>query len=232
MDSYPIAWEQQKILLAIPVYNEAPFLSGLLEATIKYAPKTNILLINDGSIDNTKQIIDYHAVSCIEHSENSGKGDSLISAIRYAQQRQYNWLITMDGDGQHDPQHLLQFIQAIEIDNCDIIIGHRQRRDKNMPWSRQLSNGITSILISLLNGGTRIHDTQCGFRALKLNCIDPTQYRKGGFQLESEMLLVLGKKGYKIIEIPISTIYGDEHSNIDIYKDTFKFIVLLLRYLW
>ncbi len=189
-------------------------------------------VVDDGSTDNTCQVVKKISnVRILTHSQNAGKGKALLSAINYAQKQKFRWIITMDGDGQHSPKHLKDFIHLIEKGGANLILGNRISRNSSMPFHRQLSNGITSIIISLFNGSKRIRDSQCGYRAIDLNYIKPSLYIEPGFQFESEILLNLSKTDCKIIELDIETKYGKESSSIHLFKDTLKFIRLIFRHL-
>ncbi|MBN2356295.1 glycosyltransferase family 2 protein [candidate division KSB1 bacterium] len=231
MTDWERTWKREKILLAVPVYNEERALAEVLSALCHMVPRQNILLVNDGSTDQSQNIINAHQLQYIKNDVNCGKGSALLQAVRFARANRFRWLITMDGDGQHDPGHLKDFVKAIQRNSADLIIGVRQQKKRSMPRLRQMSNGISSVLISLLIGRNRIHDTQCGYRAVRLARINIPDYRETGFQFESELLLRLGRS-ITIIQVPIATHYGSERSKIRNWADSFKFIRLLLRYIW
>ena len=221
-----------KILIALPVYNEAKFIENLLFEISKYAPKRDILVVDDGSTDGTGEIVTRAGAQTIRHQQNKGKGAAILTALFFAKHHGYDWVICMDGDGQHDPAHLSDFFRQIEHGDATLILGNRIRRTIAMPLHRRLSNGITSILISLVAGGTRIHDSQCGYRAINARDVNLLALKEGGFQLESEILIQLSRKGGKIRETRINTIYGSESSSIHLVADTLRFIRLILRYFW
>ncbi|NOY58633.1 MAG: glycosyltransferase family 2 protein, partial [Calditrichaeota bacterium] len=170
-----------------------------------------------------------HGVMSIVHPENQGKGASLKSAFRFAQRNGFDWVITMDGDGQHPVESIQNFIDAIREDKADLILGHRIARKGVMPVHRQMSNGITSVLVSIFAGNYRLHDSQCGFRAVRMSSFKPLSCSENGFQFESEMILRMGKGGCRFYEIPIETVYGQEKSSINIFIDTIKFVKLILK---
>ncbi len=217
------------VLLVIPVYNEERFIEELLAGVCQVVKLENILIVNDGSTDNTSAIISRLPVRVLAHSKNHGKGAALLSAIRYAKKNQYRWIITMDGDGQHHTGQINDFLLAIQDDKADLILGNRQNRGAKMPVHRILSNGITSTILSLCSGMQRIRDSQCGFRAVRLKCLEPDIYQETGFQFESEMILRLGKQKCRFHEIPVETSYGSESSSIHLVKDTVKFIILVIK---
>ena len=217
------------VLIVLPVFNEAEYIEKLFFEVSKYINKNNILVVNDGSSDNSGNVIKRLPVRYIEHTHNLGKGAALLTGLNYAKNAGYQWVITLDGDGQHQPRYISDFLRQINQNNADIILGNRQNRTKKMPAHRILSNGITSIIISLCAGLTRIHDSQCGYRACRLACIDPKIFSEQGFQFESEMILRLGKSGCSIVEIPIETKYDNESSSINLIGDTLKFIKLVFK---
>ena len=116
------------VMVAIPVYNEARHLRGVLAEVRRYAER--ILVIDDGSTDQTSDILaDIDAVSVIRHGQNLGYGQSLIDAFNYAICHQMDWLITMDCDGQHEPESIPAFLAAAGDGDCDIVSGSRYLTD-------------------------------------------------------------------------------------------------------
>jgi glycosyltransferase involved in cell wall biosynthesis len=218
-----------RVLIAIPAYNEALFLQSLLFEIQKYVPKENILVVNDGSSDGTDGILAKLDVKVIKHSSNLGKGAALSSAFCWGQEYRYDWIIALDGDGQHPPKHLPFFLDEINKDQADMILANRVARKKRMPFHRILSNGITSIIVSLCAGNSRVHDSQCGFRAIRLSAVKSKECSYNGFQFESELIMRLGKKGCKFKELAIETCYGKEKSSINLFGDTCKFIALVVK---
>ena len=218
-----------KTLIAIPAFNEELFLKAVLLDIFTQVDKENVLVIDDGSTDNTSRVATEMGVGLITHRRNLGKGEAILSAIRYAVESGYKWILTLDGDGQHSPVWIRDFRVLIETDRYDVILGNRMDRTRSMPLHRFLSNGVTSIIVSLCAGNQRIHDSQCGFRAWRVSCVDPEDYFSSGFQFETEMLLRTGKAAYRIGEVAISTHYGRENSSMQLFADTLRFILLVLK---
>ncbi|NIA30366.1 MAG: glycosyltransferase [Actinobacteria bacterium] len=219
----------ENVLLAIPAYNEELLLESLLFDIERQFPDLKILVVNDGSTDDTAKIIAAHKTMSISHSVNRGKGASLKSAFRFGKKNGFDWVITMDGDGQHPVESIHDFLTAIRADKADLILGHRVARKGTMPIHRQISNGITSVVLSICAGNDRLHDSQCGFRAVRINSFDFSSCSENGFQFESEMILRMGKIGRRFYEIPIDTVYGQEKSSINLFSDTIKFIKLIFK---
>lgn len=221
----------QRILIAIPVFNEAKFIGRVLDELSAAAPNIPILVVNDGSTDGTAEIVKKYDVRYLEHQQNCGKGEAIQTAFSFARQQKFGWIIFLDGDRQHPPYTIVDFVEEINKNRSDVVLGNRRIRSVNMPFHRVLSNGMTSILISLC-AGQRIYDSQCGYRAVRVAKMSSINFVSSGFQVESEMLLKLSKAGAFLTHVPIETIYGDESSSIHLVADTLKFIKLILSCLW
>jgi len=208
--------DNERILITLPVFNEALHL-GQLITDLRKVTDLDILVIDDGSEDDTPAVLQRVGVSCLRHDRNYGKGEALA--------------ITMDGDGQHDPAALPVFIRTIRSHQTDFYIGWRQGRGGIMPPLRQISNGLSSVLLSLF-AGARFHDAQCGFRAYRTALPGLDACREQGFQYESELLLRLGRLDLRVDEIPIATRYIGSSSRIRYLRDTLAFLRLLWRSLW
>lgn len=193
-----------------------------------HVPAECVLVVDDGSTDETAQVVEELSVPVLCQSENRGKGDALTRAFRYVRRTGGEWVITLDGDGQHDPADLDQFFRCIDSGDYDAVIGNRHDRSR-MPLLRRISNGATSVVLSLCSGNQRIEDSQCGFRAFRVDKIPFNFLKSRRFQFESEILLRMGKMGCRFAQVPISTRYGDESSSIRPISDTVRFIVLVIK---
>ena len=220
-----------KILITLAAFNEEKYIGRVLQDISATVPNIPILVVNDGSTDDTTPVAQNYDVSIVEHQHNCGKGEAIKTAFSFAQKSGFDWIIFLDADGQHPPKYLADFIKTIKTNRADVVLGNRQARKNDMPFHRQLSNGITSILISLC-AGQRILDSQCGYRGVRVATMRAIQLESHGFQVESEMLLKLGKTGARFEHVHIDTIYGDESSSINLVADTLKFIKLILKSLW
>jgi dolichol-phosphate mannosyltransferase len=155
-----------KTLVAIPVYNEAVYIEAIISEVLKY--NDNILIINDGSIDETSVLLKHHKqVQVITHKINQGYGQSLIDAFEYAKNNGYDWVITMDCDHQHQPLCIPQFLDRIIKSKFDIVSGSRyllHTNIENVPPDRlRINRQITALLNSILK--INITDAFCGFKA-------------------------------------------------------------------
>ena len=137
-------------------------------------------------------------------------------------------LITMDADRQHDYTELPKFIEEFKKNRADIVVGNRMSDTRNMPFVRLYTNRITSFFTSLFLS-CRISDTQSGYRLIRTEVLRNINLLTSNFETESEVLIKAGRKGFRIKEIPIKTIYlPNARSKIRPLKDTLKFIRLIL----
>ena len=216
----------------IPAYNEERNLKRLLDELKSYVDKGRIIVVDDGSKDNTRIIAEESGVCVISHKNNLGKGEALRRGFKEAVKRNVSWIIVMDSDFQHQPGDIPRFLKKAGEGNVDIILGSRMNNIKDMPFHRILSNKITSFLISL-RIGQKVEDSQCGFRIIRKNVIEEISLKKSHFSLESELLLKAGLKNFKIESVRIETIYNNSKSNINPLRDTLEFIfVFISSFFW
>ena len=208
-----------KSLIVIPCYNHGHLCDSLISKIIN----KDILIIDDGSYvhyipNNSKNI------SILRNNINMGKGYSIKKAASYAIENNYENILVIDADLQHDPKYIDNFLKNTDF---DLVYGRRCFSNE-MPLTRRVSNTITSFLISLITK-QKIEDTQCGYRLYNLNLFKDFNSNEDGYQFESEILLKKINKKSKIKSVQISTIYNDSKSHINNFIDTYKFIKLILR---
>ena len=148
-------------------------------------------------------------------------------AFAVAARDKYSAVLTIDADLQHPPHHLPEFIAA----DGDIVIGTRTFTLRIMPLSRVVTNFLTSIIISIWSGCI-IHDSQSGYRLLKVSLLSQLAMRSGRYDFESELLFRAGKLPIRVRDVPIETIYEGSASYINPMHDTLRFIRLIWQRLW
>ena len=216
-----------KVCVLIPSYNVAKTIGGIVRE-IK-ALGLDAIVIDDGSTDNTQKIASENGALVMRHINNLGKGASLKEGFDFIlRMTNFDTVIIMDGDGQHNPRDVKKFISRAHEYNDDIIIGNRMVITKNMPFVRLATNKFMSFLLSV-TCKQRIPDTQCGFRLIKRKVLKNLKLESNKYDLESEMLIKASKLNFKIASVPIETIYKGELSRIDPIKDTFRFVNLFVR---
>jgi glycosyltransferase involved in cell wall biosynthesis len=216
-----------KVAVLIPAYNEEERLRSVLEG-IHYVERTNVIVVDDGSMDRTQAVAREAGVVVLHHPQNRGKGAALRTGFEYIRRHGFDAVITIDADGQHDPAYIPQFVSRAEATNADIIIGDRPRTIGTMPTLRSIVNFLTSMVASLLARAC-IRDTQSGYRLIRTRLLDKIQLTTTRFQTESEILIRASRHGYTINSVPIDTIYRGERSYISPVIDTVRFIRLSIR---
>lgn len=218
-----------KACVIIPAYNEAKKIEEVLRQIRNQ--NLELIVIDDGSQDNTSLIAKKNGAIVLENLKNEGKGASLIKGFDYALSKNFEAVITMDGDGQHRPEDIANFIRQAENSDSAVFVGNRMLETKNMPWIRIATNRFMSRLISRLTK-QEIPDSQCGFRLIKKRALEKIRLSTLKFEIESEVLIKAARLGFKIESVPIKTIYAQEKSQINPFIDTLRFIRFIAREIW
>jgi len=223
--------DRNNTAVIIPAFNEGIKIGKVIEGVRRQGiPPENIIVVDDGSSDRTAREASARGAYVIEHQRNMGKGAALSSGFREAASRQnLSAVITIDADGQHNPDLIPDFIRMFRETESDIIIGDRMHDIADMPLIRKLTNRATSAVISAL-ARNRIRDSQSGYRLLSLKLLrQMDDMDSSHYDAESEILIRAGRAGAIISSIPIDTIYLDEKSSINPIIDTVRFISLVAR---
>ncbi len=220
-----------KIAILIPAYNEVDNIKNTLK-NIDFN-MGDIIVVDDGSTDNTGEIAKQEGVTVLRHPYNMGKGRAHRTGFKYiSNNSSYDYLIAMDADGQHSPEEILLFEERINENKEDLIIGTRKLSLKDMPLLRYFTNFTTSFFVSLLCG-KRVKDSQSGFRAIRTEVVKKVPLSTSRFQTESELTIKAARLGYKIGFLSIKTIYQKNGvSYIHPLKDTIRFILLAISSFW
>ncbi len=203
-----------RVLVTIPVYNEEQYVNRVLDKVRRYAD--DILVIDDGSTDQTPMLLSGQPVDVIRHAQNRGYGQCMIDAFRWAICYRYDWLITMDCDEQHEPESLADFYRAMETNSADVVSGsrylnsftHDEEADSQPPADRQ---AINCILTQLVNQrlGLGITDAFCGFKAYRVASLGGLDLHETGYAFPLQFWVHAAAKGLKVTEIPVRLIYND-----------------------
>jgi glycosyltransferase involved in cell wall biosynthesis len=218
------AREPQKILALIPANNEARHISGVVSRAGQHLP---VLVVDDGSIDETAALAAGAGAEVFSQFPNQGKGNALMAGIRLALEKGYDAIITLDGDGQHDPDEIPLFIDAYLSTRPDLIIGKRDF--SKMPPVRRVSNTIGRYMLSWALGQS-IPDNQSGYRLISRRLAkESLAYQESGFEFEVEMVIRCVHLGYGLTWVPIRTIYGDEKSHITPFRHVVNYFRVTLH---
>ena len=201
----------KKTWVIIPDYNESKNISDVIKKVKKYSH--NIIVVDDGSNDNTYEIAKKNSVIVIKHIINLGKGAAVKTGCDFALKKGAKKLILIDSDGQHNPSEIHKFLKALE--EVDIVFGYRQF-NKKMPFVFKFGNNSINFVTKMLYG-VNLRDTQCGYRALTTKAYKKARWKSNDYSMESEMIANIGKRHLKYKEIPIQTIYSDKYKGTTIF---------------
>lgn len=220
-----------KTAAVVPAYNAARHLPSVIEDIARHIPKERIIVVDDGSSDDTRGTARSAGADVVVHEINQGKGAALCSGGKRAIELGMDYIITLDADGQHNPDEIPLFIDHAERTGADIIVGNRMDDRQDMPFIRVFANTSTSWFVSL-RSGTKIPDSQNGYRMLKTWIFDKIEFVTTRYDTESEILIKAAGMGGKIESIPVETIYGEETSSVNPFIDTLRFFRMVGRSLF
>jgi glycosyltransferase involved in cell wall biosynthesis len=216
-----------KLLAIIPAFNADSYLTNVIDSLKTYT--ADILVVDDGSTDETANIALARRVDVISHPVNKGKGAALKTGFTHALEYGYDAVITLDSDGQHSPSYIPDFIAAYQRTGADLIIGSRKDDMADMPWDRRLSNWLTSSTLSLLLK-LPIEDSQCGYRFITADLLRSLNLKSDRFQLETEIIIKAVQHNFKVRFVPIKVIYGRRFpSSMNRLVDTLRWITMVLE---
>lgn len=205
----------------IAAYNEERHIKNVIKDVEKYVDK--VIVVDDGSKDNTKALAHEAGAIVLNHVVNLGKGAALKTGCEYALQNNAEAIITIDADTQHNPRDIPRFLKA--LDNCDVILSYR-KYSKAMPQILKFGNMFINKTIKFLYG-IEIRDSQCGYRAFTAEAYKKIRWKASDYSIESEMIAKIGKYKLPYKEIPIETIYSDKYKGTTVI-DGIKIVLNLL----
>jgi len=212
-----------KILVLIPAYNEFSSIASVVTAARRYLP---VLVVDDGSSDATAECARLAGAEVLSQKPNQGKGAALRCGFQRPLEGGYEAVLTLDGDGQHDPQEIPSFLEAARLRPVGLIIGERDF--SRMPSVRRLANSLGRACLSLALGQP-VRDNQSGYRLISRPVMQAMlESSEQGFEFEVEMVAVCLHLGLQLGWVPIQTIYQGEKSHIRPWRHVINF----LRVVW
>ena len=205
--SYPEPLPQApKTLIIIPAYNEGKNIGAVLDGIQKYFPEIPILVINDGSSDNTETIAQQHNAEVISLPCNSGYGVALQTGFLYAVKNNYSLVVQMDSDGQHDPENIAVLLEEAQKDDCDVVIGSRfiGKAHYKTSFARHAGMLLFGTIASIICR-QKVTDPTSGFQVLKSRAIEliasdeyPPDYP------DADFIILMNRNGFKIKEVSVT----------------------------
>jgi glycosyltransferase involved in cell wall biosynthesis len=214
------------LIAIIPSYNEEKNIRFVVERVKKYVDK--VVVIDDGSRDMTSVEAERGGAMVYKNEENLGKADAMKVGFSYAINFGADAILTIDGDGQHNPDDIPKFIEKLN-QGFDLVVGARKFATPKMPAIRIFANSFSSFL-STLACKTKILDSQSGYRIIKKELVEKVKFESKRYEMETEMLIKAARCGFKIGFVEIDTIYRVEaKSKINQILDPLRFVLLVLR---
>ncbi|MGH8751625.1 MAG: glycosyltransferase family 2 protein [Burkholderiales bacterium] len=212
--------------VVIPAYNEAATLRDVANRALLQLSR--VIVVDDGSTDGSAQVLEGLPVTLLSHAQNLGKAASLWDGMQHALEAGAEAVITLDGDGQHEPEDIARLIEAFQQHPQAIIIGARLHDWQKIPIARYCANRFANFWIAWA-AGCPIADSQSGFRvypAELLRALNIAHGKSAGFVFESEILIEAGRRGVASVAVPVRAIYSSHarpshfHEVVDIARIT------------
>ena len=202
-------FDSLRCCVLIPTYNNSATLKRVLGEVQHYT--SNIIVVNDGSTDKTSAILEeFDQLEVINLIKNQGKGNALKTGFKKAAELGYDHAISMDSDGQHFPDDLPVFIDALEARTPDdpelLVIGSRQMDDPSVPQKSSFGNRCSSFWF-WVETGVKLQDTQCGYRLYPLKTVNELELYTSRFELEIEVIVKAAWDGVEVKNLPVKVLY-------------------------
>jgi glycosyltransferase involved in cell wall biosynthesis len=196
------------VVVAIPAYNEAAVIGAVVRSIPGRigAMEVRTLVVDDGSTDDTAAVARASGAEVVRHIVNLGVGAATRTGLRAAKAMGADVVVTLDGDGQHDPEEIPALVQCLVDNNYDVVIGSRILQPKGMPPSRFAANLLLNAITFVVYGKV-VSDSQSGFKAFSRSALDIIELDAAGYEICSEIIgeIVRNRLNYK--SLPIKAVY-------------------------
>lgn len=209
----------KNIWILIPAYNEERVIADVI-TEIKAAGYQNIVVVDDGSNDQTYEVAKKTGVTVLRHRLNRGKGAATKTSIEAAKLLGANIIVTMDGDGQHNPADIESLIAPIRDGHCDVVLGTRLKNPRGMPWYKIIQNWIGNAIVWYIYG-LWVSDSQSGFRAYSRHASEVINTKTDRYEYDGEVIREIYKYKLKYREVPIEVRYT-KYSMGKLHKQSFE----------
>jgi glycosyltransferase involved in cell wall biosynthesis len=201
---------QPQLAIVIPARNEARRLPAVLEGirSMSGLPLLRVVVIDDGSTDQTSQVARQAGALVARHRINLGKGAALLTGVELAVWTGAPWILCMDADGQHLASDIPLLLEPL-AQGAELVCGYR-RFSRSMPGTARFGNVLLSAAVARLFG-FHIRDTQCGMRAFRADVVERIRWRATDYAVETEMLVAAARAHLRVAEVQISTVYHDRY---------------------
>jgi glycosyltransferase involved in cell wall biosynthesis len=217
---------RMKIVVVIPAFNEEKHIAAVVLTALKSSDA--VLVCDDGSTDMTGEIAEKLGAVVVHHETNLGKGVALKDLFRYANDAGADIVVTLDGDGQHDPRQIPLLTKPITDGTADIVIGSRFLKENPIPNHRRLGDGVLNTLTNAVSH-EKLTDTQSGYRAYSKAALERLEVKEHAIGVDSQLLIDASEKGLRITEVAIDVNYSNDSSTYHPAKHGMYVILSILR---
>lgn len=214
------------ITAIIPALNEEISIGTVVLKTKKYADR--VIVVDDGSTDSTAEVARLAGADVVSHPKNMGKGQALKTGFNLAKQNGTRVIVTIDADGQHDPDEIPLVIEPILSRKADMVIGSRYLNGNSIPLYRRIGQKVLDMATNI-DSGINVTDTQSGFRAFDVKTVPIFRFEQNGFSIESEMLTEVANAGLVVKEVDIRVRYDVDCSTENPVVHGVKVLVNILK---
>src|SRR5438132_3190853 len=210
------AFPDAKILVAIPAFNEGTTIASVVLKARQFA--TEVIVVDDGSEDDTAETAALAGAHVIQHAHNLGKGVAIRSAWLYARERAPEAFVLLDGDHQHNPNDIPRLVEKILSGKSDVVIGVRWGKTSGMPMYRRLGKRALDYATAAAAKNGLLTDSQSGYRVFSRHAVESLEPTEDGLSIESQLLLEAQERSLRIEEVNIDSRYDLDGSTISAGK--------------
>jgi glycosyltransferase involved in cell wall biosynthesis len=215
--------------VVIPAYLAVASLPGVLARLRDAVPEALAIVVDDGSPDGTAAAAERCGAVVVRHAANLGKGRALATGLEAARDRHAAFVVTMDADGQHPPESVPALLAPLREGRADLVVGSRRREGSPMPWSRRVTNWLSTALVTRATGAA-LSDSQSGFRAFTRAVADAVRPAGARYEFETEFLFLAVEAGFRLAAVPVPTVYAGARSHFRYAGDTLRLSAVFLRH--
>ena len=211
----------------IPAFNEAGAIAAVVGGVRGAVER--VIVVDDGSRDGTAERARGAGAEVVAHATNRGKGTAVRTGLARVFEGAFTHVLMLDADMQHLPQEAARLLDAAARTGADVVLGERQFDRDRMPAARYHANRIGSAILARFVGAP-VHDTQCGFRVFRVEALRGLQLMATGYEIETEMLIKVLRRGGRVAGVPITAVYAGETSKLRPVRDTSRTCFLAVYY--
>ena len=206
----PVQRVRQKVIVTIPCFNTASSIADVVSRSLQYVDQ--VIVIDDGSSDDTVEKARQAGALVISHGTNGGYGEAIKSCFEAGRKSDADILVTLDGDGQHNPEEIQRVVAPVLNNEADMVIGSRfLSQQTTMPGYRRFGIKVITLLVNL-GAKVKVYDAQSGFRAYSRQALNAIYIKESGMSVSVEILIRARKAGLRVKEVATSCQYHPSSS--------------------